>query len=251
MVDSGPVVSVLAFLIIVLLALLAVQLGTNALVLTGMSLPAARFQAASAFFGTGFTTKEAEMVVNHPVRRRIILHLIIAGNIGLTSAAATLIVTFVQRGDRPAAQNLTLILLLVIGVLALGMLFKLAVVKKPIDVVMRKALEGAGVLRAVDYEVLLKVRHGFCVSDLEIAEGHPLAGKALKESRPSDAGIVVLGIYHRGDRFEGAPSKDAIINAGDTIMVYGSEEAVNGLVEGNPQPGDTLDNIDERAEEVT
>jgi uncharacterized protein with PhoU and TrkA domain len=111
-------------------------------------------------------------------------------------------------------------------------------------------LEGAGNLRAVDYEVLLKVKHGFCVSDLEISDGHPLAGRALKESRPSDEGIVVLGIYHQEGRFEGAPNKDAIIEAGDTIMVYGAEESVNRLVACNPNSKEALDKIDERAEDV-
>lgn len=85
--------SLLALLAIVFISLLVVRIGTNALMLTGMSLTASRFQASSAFFGVGFTTSEAEMVVGHEVRRRIILHLIIAGNIGLTSAMATLIVT--------------------------------------------------------------------------------------------------------------------------------------------------------------
>lgn len=243
-------VSVLVVLIIVLLALTVVQVGTNALVLTGMSLPAARFQAASAFFGTGFTTKEAEMVVTHPVRRKIILHLIIAGNIGLTSAMATLIVTFVQRDDQSMAQNAGFIVILILSAIGLGLFFQLRFIKKPLDLLQRWLLESAGNLRAVDYEVLLKVKHGFCVSDLEISDGHPMAGKALLESRPADMGIVVLGIYHRGGRFEGAPNKEAVVSAGDTIMVYGSEEAVDSLVEGNPKPKDTLDKIDERAEEV-
>jgi len=75
--------SLLALLSIVFIALLVVRIGTNALVLTGMSLTAARFQSASAFFGVGFTTSEAEMVVGHEVRRRIILHLIVAGTLGL------------------------------------------------------------------------------------------------------------------------------------------------------------------------
>jgi len=40
--------------------------------MTGMEKKKARFQALSAFAGTGFTTKEAESVVNYPARRKII-----------------------------------------------------------------------------------------------------------------------------------------------------------------------------------
>jgi len=78
-----------ALVITVLEALLVVKIGASALEHTGMSKPAARFQAASAFFGVGFTTSEAEQVVSHSVTRKIILHLIVAGKIGLASALAT------------------------------------------------------------------------------------------------------------------------------------------------------------------
>lgn len=226
----GPL---LALLIIILVALLVVQLGANALLLTGMSSPVARFQSASAFFGVGFTTREAELVVAHPVRRRIILLLIISGNIGLTSALATLIVTLISADAKGDIPDLTLIGILVLGILVLGVFLNLPFVKRPLDAVMRRALEGAGVVRAVDYELLLKVSHGYNVSDLEIEDGHPLAGKALGETRPNDRGIVVLGIYRQGGRFEGVPGKDSVIQAGDTVMVYGSEKAVEWLAEGN------------------
>ena len=221
----------LAFLAIVLVSLLLVRLGTNALMLTGMSQSAATFQAASGFFGVGFTTKEAEMIVEHPVRRRIVLHLIVAGNIGLTSALAALIVTFVQEKDQPAMSVLAMIAFLICGVVALAVVLNIPIVRKPLDSVMRFSLRKVGVDRPLDYEMLLRVREGFCVSDVEISKGHKMAGKSLKESRPSEVGIVVLGIYHNGERFEGAPDKDAAINPGDIIMVYGTEEAVQELAE--------------------
>ena len=63
---------VIALLVIALVSLLAVRVGATALMMTGISWDTASFQAYSAFFGVGFTTKEAELVVNHPVRRRII-----------------------------------------------------------------------------------------------------------------------------------------------------------------------------------
>ena len=108
------------------------------------------------------------MVVSHPVRRKIILYLIVAGKIGLTSAMATLIVPFVQRDEQSILQNAGFILILILSALALGLLFQLPFSKKPLELLQRRLLEGTGNLCAVDYEVLLKVKHGFCVSDLEI-----------------------------------------------------------------------------------
>lgn len=222
----GPL---LALLVIVFISLLIVRIGTNALVLTGMSLSAARFQAASAFFGVGFTTAEAEMVVGHQVRRRIILHLIIAGNIGLTSALATLIVTFVNRGDEGASGLLSIIGIVLISIVVLYVLASTGFIRRPIDAVMRYSLERAGVVRAMDYETLLNVENGYCVSDFKLGGDHPLAGKALFESRPNDLGIVVLGVTRVDGKFVGTPRKDEVLNEGDTVMVYGSEEAVDKM----------------------
>lgn len=222
--------SLLALLIIVIVSLLIVRIGTNALVLTGMSLQASRFQAASAFFGVGFTTSEAEMVVNHSVRRKIVLHLIILGNIGLTSALATLIVTFVNNtgGEHVVFGKLGL---MAMGVTCLYVLSHTGFIKKPLDGVMRYSLERAGVVRVQDYETLLNVEDGYCISDFMIEEGHPFSEKALKESRPNDHGLVILSIRRESGEFVGAPGKDDVIHAGDTVMVYGSEESVDKMVD--------------------
>jgi hypothetical protein len=222
----GPLFALLA---IIFISLLVVRIGTNALVMTGMSLPASQFQAASAFFGVGFTTSEAEMVVGHAVRRKIILHLIIAGNIGITSGLATLIITLF-RGSHGSAPHLLMIFgFLFISAAALFFLVNTPLIRKPLDVVMRYWLERAGVVRALDYELLLNVQQGYCVSDFCIEANHPFSGKALHESRPNDQGIVILGVSKSDGSFIGTPNKDEILNQGDTVMVYGSEEAVDKM----------------------
>jgi len=88
--------AIATLLVIAAFSLLAIRVATMALVMTGLSSDTASFQCYSAFFGVGFTTREAELVVNHPVRRRIIRDLILAGNIGLTSSLATLVATMLQ-----------------------------------------------------------------------------------------------------------------------------------------------------------
>jgi hypothetical protein len=72
---------------------------TIALTHTGLTKASAKFQARSAFSGAGFTTSESEMVVNHPVRRKIVMLLILLGNAGLVTAVSSLILTFVRQGD--------------------------------------------------------------------------------------------------------------------------------------------------------
>ena len=219
--------SILPLLIIILISFLVVRVGTNALVLTGMSFPAARFQAISAFFGVGFTTSEAEMVMRHEVRRKVVRHLIVSGNIGLTSALATLIVTFTKESSHEGISNYILLGVAVLGVLALGLFFNVSWFIKPMDKLMKRMLESAGVVKALDYDLLLNLEDGYCVSEVKIEKGHPWAGKSLMESRPSDANVVILNIHHRDGGFTGAPNKDDLIAVGDELMVYGASKAVN------------------------
>src|SRR3954470_7120871 len=113
----GALLSVFAVLGI---SVIVTRVGATALVLTGLASDAARFQARSAFLGVGFTTTESEAIVNHPVRRRIASGLIVAGNVGIVSAGASLVLSFTRAsGEQAAARaavlavGLTVLILLV------------------------------------------------------------------------------------------------------------------------------------------
>ena len=73
----------------VFVSLLVVRAGAIALMLTGMNLDRAKFQSLSAFSGTGFTTREPELVVNYSARRKIISVLMIAGHAGIVTVIIT------------------------------------------------------------------------------------------------------------------------------------------------------------------
>ena len=124
---------------------------------------------------------------------------------------------------------LSIIGIVLLTIIVLYVLASTGFIRKPMDAVMRYTLERAGVARAMDYELLLNVRHGYCISDFKVAKDHPFAGKALFESRPNDQGIVILGVTRADGNFIGTPSKDEVLDEGDTVMVYGSEEAVDKM----------------------
>jgi hypothetical protein len=67
------IIGIVALLSIPCLSLVITRVATVALTLTGLSEEAATLQARSTFTGIGFTTREAEYVVDHPVRRRIVV----------------------------------------------------------------------------------------------------------------------------------------------------------------------------------
>ena len=83
-------------LIAIVISLLIVRAGAIALMMTGMSFDKAKFQALSAFSGTGFTTHEAERVVNNARRRKIVSWLMILGNAGIVTVIVTATSSFAQ-----------------------------------------------------------------------------------------------------------------------------------------------------------
>ncbi|MBK8094222.1 MAG: TrkA C-terminal domain-containing protein [Verrucomicrobiaceae bacterium] len=220
---------IIALLVIALISLLAVRVGSTALMMTGLSWDTASFQSYSAFFGVGFTTKEAEMVVNHPVRRRIIRDLILAGNIGLTSALATLIVTLVQSGSQ--GDTLQMLAWLIGGLLALYLIARMGWVQKALDHVIRHTLERAGIVRVLDYELLLRIQHGYVVSEIEVLPDTCLAGRMLSETRPWDKGVVILAIKREGQTRHGIPGREDMILPGDVLTAYGKEDHLRAMTE--------------------
>jgi len=84
-----------SFLLVLTLSFITERIATVALTLTGLSGDAARFQARSAFTGTGFTTSEAEQVTTQPARRRIIMLLMGMRSVEIIMGVATLVLTFI------------------------------------------------------------------------------------------------------------------------------------------------------------
>ncbi len=228
--------SILVLFIIALVSLIAVRVASTALMMTGLSWDTASFQAYSAFFGVGFTTKEAEMVVNHPVRRRIIRDLILAGNIGLTSALATLIVSLMQSAD--TSELFFLLSGVVVGLVALLYLSRIGWLQKILDRLIRSTLEKTGMVCALDYELLLRIQHGYVVSEIEIMPNTYLEGRTLRDSRPWDRGLIILSIKRGEEIMSGLPGPLDMIFVGDILTAYGKESAFTDMVRPLPDsPG--------------
>lgn len=210
-------------LVVVFVSLLIARVGTVALTLTGMSRESSRFQARSAFFGVGFTTAEAESVVGHPVRRRIIMWLILLGNVGVLSTVGTLLISFAGPSD-----TLTAVLILAGGVVVLGILAFSRPVDRVLTRVIRRSLRRWTDLDVRDYAGLLELGEGYAVAELEVEPSDWVTGRALADLTLRDEGVVVLGIRRHGG-YIGAPDGATPIDSGDILVLYGREERVEEL----------------------
>src|SRR4029079_357113 len=102
-------VAVVLLLVIVSVSYLIVRVEALGLELTGVDRERANFQALSAFTNSGYTTKEAEEMVRHPVRRRIISVLMILGHAGMVTMIGSFASSLIQGNFGGTALNIALI----------------------------------------------------------------------------------------------------------------------------------------------
>ncbi len=212
-------IPVVSLLILVTISLVVTRVAAVALVHTGLDSEAARFQARSAFTGVGFTTSEAESVVDHPVRRRVVMALMLVGNIGVVSVMSSLILSFIDIGSGGAPGPS--VALMVGGLGLLLFLGSSRWVDQHVCRVISWALNRFTSVEARDYARLLHLREDYGVSELRVAEGDWIAGRALDETGLVREGVLVLGIECPGNRFVGAPAADTRIEVGDRLLLYG------------------------------
>jgi hypothetical protein len=222
----GGIYFLLPTLLVVFFSFLIVRAAAIALMMTGMDEKRARFQALSAFSGTGFTTREAEFVVTHPKRRRIVSWLMILGNAG--------IVTVIVTGTSSLATSRGFQVPINVVVLAAGIfvIYKIATHKGFIrrweSYVEEKLTKSRPLMEEEASEDLLHLAEGFGLVRAMIKEDSHMVGSSLSQCELTEQGILVLGI-ERGKNWIPTPKAEEIIKVGDRLVVYGGLDALKSL----------------------
>jgi hypothetical protein len=213
-------------LLAILFSFLVVRGASVALMMTGMEKKKARFQALSAFSGTGFTTKEAEFVVNHPQRRKIVTWLIIFGNAGIV----TVIVTATSSMATSRGYHLPInIVILAVGIF---LIYKIATYKKFTrywEKFIENKLIKSPVFEEATTEELLHFLEGYGLVKKIVGVKSGLIGKTLVKSHLREKGAVVLGI-EREKSWIPVPKANEVIKRGDRLVVYGPLNALRNIL---------------------
>ncbi|NLB82890.1 MAG: potassium transporter TrkA [Synergistaceae bacterium] len=220
-------VPVFSLLIVATLSMVVMRIAAMALMLTGLSRESARFQARSAFTGTGFTTVEAESVLSHPVRRRIIMLLMLVGNVGLATVMATIVLSVLGAGQR--GNLLFSVLWLTAGLIALTALSMSRRLEVWMNRLIARNLKRWARLDVTDYVAVLQLHKGYAVSEMKVEKGDWLDEKTLAEAALPREGVLVLGISRPGGVYIGAPGGGDRITAGDTLILYSALTRVREL----------------------
>lgn len=226
-------IAISSLLLIVALSLLVTRVATMVLVATGMSKSSARFQARSAFTGSGFTTSESEKVVNHPVRRKVIMYLMLLGNAGIVASASSLILGFRGGGVGRQWQQ---VLELGLGLLTLIFLSRSRVVDRHLTHLIGRVLREHTDLSRRDLGGLLQLAGDYAVHELAVRDHDWAAGRSLAELGLRDEGIVVLGLTRPDGRYTGAPTGSSVVRPRDVLVVYGRSDQLEELDNRPPGP---------------
>lgn len=219
-------VAIVSLLAIVTLSIVITRVATVMLTATGLSRDVARFQARSAFSGAGFTTSESESVVNHPVRRRIVLQLMLLGAAGVVTSLTSLLLSFTDATGQQTANRL---LVLLGGLVGLRLVAGSSIVDRLLTRLTEWALRRFTALNVRDYDRLLHISDDFTVAEIEPDEGSWLIGRRLEELRLRDEGVMVLGVYRKDGSYLGIPAGSTTVRVGDRIVAYGEDEAIPEL----------------------
>jgi len=208
----------------ILVSAFIVRIGAVAFEMTGLDREKAMFQALSCFTGTGFTTREAELVAGNRYRRRIASALMIFGNAGLV----TIITTFVVSARRDVTESLRNFAIIAAGVAVITLVFKQQKIMGKISSAAKNWLHKRTDIEITDVVEILHQAEGYGVASLRVDEDSILAHKPIAESglRPRD--ILVLSIERAGVVIP-LPAADRTILPGDSLICYGQLRSIRKL----------------------
>ncbi|OGW75799.1 MAG: hypothetical protein A2Z72_05295 [Omnitrophica bacterium RBG_13_46_9] len=203
-----------------------VKIATVALKMTGLDEKRAYFQALSAFTGTGFTTKDSELVLQDDIRRKIIIFLMILGNAGLVTVITTLVISFGTGKLMPLLSNAGIVLVLIF------ILFKILThkgVTKFLNDRIESRLEKRPTFQKRPIEQILHIAHNYGIAEVSITKGCQDLGKTLSESSFRENDILVLAIERENDVIPTPKATDRIL-MDDTLICYGKLPNIEKII---------------------
>ena len=221
-------IALITFILVLVISLIVVRVASVALTLTDMSSEVARFQARSAWTGTGFTTSESESVVGHPVRRRIVTILMVLRGAGLVTAVSALILSFAP-AQQDGEQGLIRLAVLFALVIALWLVSASKWVDRHLTRIIRYFLGKWTDLDVRDFAGILHLGGDYSVAELRVQEEDWIAGRMLRDLDLPREGVLVLGIQKPKGGYLGAPRGETKIHARDVLLLYGRSSVLNNL----------------------
>jgi len=220
--------ALLLFSFVILVYWVIAELFTFFFRLTGLTAERARFQVTSLLTGTGFTTKESEIIMTSPRRRRLARATMLFGYVFTVSIVSALINVFLSMKSIQA-ENQMFILLIPLGIVALIFVFmRVPTVHAWGDRQLRRLADRIFDRKETFNAVLLIDSLGSesiaQVTLRQIPEEYN--GVSLAETKlRAETGILVMLVEHPGGKPEAAHA-NTVFEPGDKLTVFGNYKTI-------------------------
>ncbi|WNB93046.1 TrkA C-terminal domain-containing protein [Bacillus sp. NEB1478] len=203
-------------------AIIAIVIEINVLLftLTGLKKEVARFQVISMFTATGFTTGESELILGHPIRRRLSTFLILFGVFSLAVVISS-ISNILSNEFR--SIELGIIFLVLVGIY---IILTIPGLRKKLQKKFKKRLHKNYSLRDLPIREVLFMEENDIVLELPIHDNSSIIGKTLGDVTKQDDDLIALFIK-RGDITIRKDASSTSIQEGDIVFLYGSEKEIS------------------------
>ena len=210
-------IAALTLILIFAVSFFLIRVASVALRLTGLSGSNARFQAMSALTGTGFTTTEAELITNYPIRRNIIAGLMLLGNLGIVSIISTTMISFV-RIDADFQAVMTQLAWMVGGTILFFTVMLNPFVDRTLCGLIRYILKKHTFLGGRHYNRLLQLGDKLSVSEHQFFDHEPVAAAQL-QTRFGD--MTILAVKRSSGETQAFSQALSPICPGDSLIIFG------------------------------
>ncbi len=220
--------ALLLFSFVILVYWVIAELFTFFFRLTGLTAERARFQVTSLLTSTGFTTKESEIIMTSPRRRRLARATMLFGYVFTVTIVSALINVFLSM-KRIQAENQLFGLLIPLGTIALIFVFmRVPTIHAWGDSQLRRLADRIFARKEAFNAVLLIDNIGSeSIAQVTLRQiPDEYRGISLAETRlRAETGILVMLVEHPGGKAVAAHA-DTVFEPGDKLTVFGNYKTI-------------------------
>ena len=211
----GMVFMILYFLIVAFVIEISVILFN----LTGLEASVSRYQVISMLTNTGFTTDEAQLIIDHPVRRRLSMFLILFGAFSLAVVISS--ITNILSGDLRLKELMVINVILLVILMTGKTPFIRESLKKKLNSEMEKKLE----ISELPIKDALYLDEDDLVTDVVIEKNSKFVGIKAADLVERDEDISILFIKRGKVNIRNKLDEEKI-QEGDQLFIYGNQKEI-------------------------
>lgn len=197
-----------------------IEINASIFVATGLDRKIARFQVISMLTGTGFTTGESELIIDHPVRRRLGAFLILFGAFSLAVIISAITQLLSDTFYTMEIAYIAGALLAILFILRVPYVVKLLTNK------LKSELEETYELADLPIKDVLLMEEDDEVREISIHEESRFTGKTFDEIVDAEDDLILLFIK-RGDINIRNKSYHTELEPGDRLVLYGNDPLID------------------------